>query len=204
MKFLTLFILLSAFLNLHGAEPYDSIEDLPFDSHGWFGNGDNLEKIINEKQPQVVIEVGSWLGLSTRFIAGNIPEGAKVYAVDTWRGSPQESVHLQDPRLPYLYQLFLSNVKHAGLADKIIPIRMDSLEAAKALKVKADLIYIDASHDTASVLADILHWYPHLKPDGVMCGDDWFWDTVRLAVQICARKFDKNIYSNGNFWCFID
>ena len=204
MKILMLFIMLGAFIRPHAVEPYDSIEDLPFDPHGWFGNGDKLEKIINEKQPQVVIEVGSWLGLSTRFIAGSVPEGAKVYAVDTWGGSPQENVHLQDPRLPYLYQLFLSNVKHAGFADTIIPIRMDSLEAAKALNVQADLIYIDAAHDTASVLADITHWYPHLNPDGVMCGDDWKWDSVRVAVEICARHFKKNIYSNDNFWCFID
>ena len=143
MNILTLFILLGAFFKLNAVEPYDSITDLPFDSHGWFGNGTKLEKIINEKRPQIVIEVGSWLGLSTRFIAGKVAEGAKVYAVDTWRGSPGESVHLQDPRLPYLYQQFLSNVKHAGLTDKIIPVRMDSLEAARALNIQADLIYID-------------------------------------------------------------
>ena len=113
-------------------------------------------------------------------------------------------MHLQDPRLPYLFQQFLSNVKHAGLTDKIIPVRMDSLEAAKTLNIQADLIYIDASHDTASVITDIMSWYPHLKTDGVMCGDDWLWDTVRLAVQICARRFGKKIYSEENFWCFID
>jgi predicted O-methyltransferase YrrM len=203
MKFLTLFVLLGAFFKVHAVEPYDSINDLPFDSHGWFCNGTKLEKIINEKQPQIVIEVGSWLGLSTRFIAKNVPEGAKVYAVDTWRGS-QESVHLLDPRLPYLYQLFLSNVKHAGLTEKIIPIRMDSLEAAKALNVQADLIYIDASHDTASVVADIMHWYPHLKEDGVMCGDDWLWDSVRAAVQSSAPRLGKKIYSEENFWCYVD
>jgi len=95
-------------------EPYASIADLPFDEHGWFGNARQLEPILAANQPKIVIEVGSWLGCSTRFIASRIDEDAVVYAIDTWKGSPEEAVHMQDPRLPHLYQLFLSNVKHAG------------------------------------------------------------------------------------------
>lgn len=122
-------------------EPYNSINDLPFDGHGWFINGNQLEPILNSYRPKTVIEIGSWLGSSTRFIAEHIPEGSMLYAVDTWRGSPNEPVHMQDPRLPFLYQLFLSNIKHAGLTHKIIPVRMESLEAAKALNVRADDLF---------------------------------------------------------------
>ena len=204
MKFFTYFLLFGAFAQLNAVEPYDSIDDLPFDGHGWFSNKAPLEKVMNEKQPKIVIEIGSWLGSSTRFLAEKIVEGGKVYAIDTWRGSPGEAIHLQDSRLPYLYQLFLSNVKHAGLTHQIIPIRMESLEAAQALNVMADLIYIDASHDTASVIADIMHWQSHLNPDGIMCGDDWLWGSVRNAVEQCAVSLDKKIYAEGNFWCYLN
>lgn len=183
-------------------EPYRSINDLPFDEHGWFSNANQLKAIIKEKSPRVVIEVGSWLGLSTRFIASQLPRGGIVYAIDTWKGSPNESVHMADPRLPYLYQLFLSNVKHAKLTRKIIPIRMESLEAATALNVKADLIYIDASHNTSSVIQDIMNWYPHLNENGILCGDDWLWRSVKKAVIHCAPLLNKKENVNHNFWWY--
>jgi predicted O-methyltransferase YrrM len=77
---------------------------------------------------------------------------------------------------------------------------MASLEAAQALNVQADLIYIDGAHDTESVYADIIAWYPHLAEGGVLCGDDWTWSTVILAVQMAARDLNLQIIANGNFW----
>lgn len=180
--------------------PYASINLLPFDSHGWFGNGPQLKKCLDEVNPTTVVEVGSWLGCSTRFIAATLSERGKLYAVDTWRGSPEEEVHQKDPRLPILYQLFLSNTVQAGFAHTIVPIRMKSVEAANALNVKADLIYLDGAHDTNSVYEDIINWYPHLNEGGIMCGDDWLWDTVRVAVEIGAQIYGKKIYAEGNFW----
>lgn len=207
-KFISL-ILISGFLSSNSInltaelpEPYRSINDLPFDPHGWFGNADQLAACFKERPISNVIEVGAWLGCSTRFLASSVVKGGKVYAVDTWLGSPQEDVHMQDPRLPYLYQLFLSNVKHAQLSHIIIPVRMDSLEAAKALNVKADLIYIDGAHDTESVFQDIVSWYPHLKPNGIMCGDDWGWPTVQTAVIQAAQLLNKSVSPSGNFWRF--
>lgn len=183
-------------------EPYGYIQDLEFDGQGWFGNSKPLGGLIQDKPIQTIIEVGSWLGLSTRFLASHLPDHGKVYAVDTWQGSPLETVHMKDPRLPYLYQLFLSNVKHAGLTHKIVPVRMNSQEAAKALSVKADLIYIDAAHDTASVYKDIMAWYPHLTKQGVMCGDDWKWKSVQKAVIQAANDLDKTIWTEDNFWMY--
>lgn len=182
-------------------EPYRSIIDIPFDSHGWFVNERPLENILKRKNPQTVIEIGSWLGCSTRFIASHLEEGALLYAIDTWRGSEE---HVGNDHLPYLYSTFLSNIKHARLTDKIVPIRMESLEAAKNLSLRADLIYIDAAHDTVSVKKDIMNWYPHLNGEGVMCGDDWLWESVRKAVVECAQILGKEIYTDNNFWSYSE
>lgn len=184
-------------------EPYHSIKDLPFDDHGWFHNQDQLYISLNSQEVTTVIEVGSWLGSSTRFIARNIPENGVVYAIDHWQGSSNEDVHMQDPRLPQLYHLFLSNVKQAGLAKKIVPVRMSSSEAASALNVMADLIYLDASHDTESVYKDIMLWLPHVKEGGILCGDDWWWDSVKAAVNMAADELNLGVYSSGNFWKFV-
>ncbi|MEI8125147.1 MAG: class I SAM-dependent methyltransferase [Parachlamydiaceae bacterium] len=198
-------VLLTFCISLSGdiPEPYKSIKNLPFDDHGWFVNSKQLQTLIEDYQPEIVIEVGSWLGASTRFIASHLQSSGLLYAVDTWAGSPNEpAYYIKDSRLPYLYQLFLSNVKHAGLTNKIIPVRMDSIEAANALDVQADLIYIDAAHDTTSVFNDILAWTPHLKQDGIMCGDDWSWKSVQIAVIQAAEILNCEVVSSGNFWMF--
>jgi len=182
-------------------EPYCSIKVLPFDGHGWFGNAPQLLNAMEDKQIETVIEVGSWLGSSTRFLADYVAQEGKVYAIDTWRGS-DEDIHKQDPRLAYLYQQFLSNVIHAGLTNVIIPCRMKSLEAASALQVQADLIYLDAAHDMLSVHNDIINWYPHLKPNGIMCGDDWTWPSVQDGVRAAAAKLNLTIAAEENFWRF--
>lgn len=184
-------------------EPYQSINYLPFDNTGWFVNEVPLKACLKEKHIKTVIEVGSWLGSSTRFIANNTPEDAIVYAVDTWGGSwtPSQKIYFEnDPRVPYAYQLFLSNVKHANLAHKIIPVRMFSLEAATALNVSADLIYIDACHEEESVYNDIKAWILHLNPGGTMCGDDWQWDSVRRGVCRAAQELNLQVDGSGYFW----
>jgi predicted O-methyltransferase YrrM len=202
MKYLSIILvtgcLLTRLTEAEIPEPYKSTRDLPFDPHGWFPNARQLAACFQEKPIAVVIEVGAWLGVSTRFLASSVQPGGKVYAVDTW--SPTEEVYMTDPRLPCLYQLFLSNVKHAQLTDTIVPVRMTSLEAAQALNVKADLIYIDAAHDTVSVREDILAWAPHLEEGGILCGDDWPYPPVQAAVKEAAKKLDRSIYSSERFW----
>lgn len=197
-----LFAPLMAETNEDIPEPYRSIQDIPFDGWGFFYNGNQLIPHLNSRNIKTAIEVGSWTGCSTRFIASNLAEGGKLYAVDTCLGTLNEPVHQQDPRLPFLYQLFLSNVKHANLYHKIIPIRMESLEAAVALNVMADFIYLDAAHDADSVYKDIHAWMKHLNEGGLMCGDDWTWETVREAVYKAAVDFNKEVKYDANFWWY--
>lgn len=183
--------------------PYSLVKTLPFDDHGWFVNQHQLKKMIANNKVETVIEVGSWLGKSSRFIASQLPEKGKLYCVDTWQGTILSNGHrMKSQRLTTLYQQFLSNIKHANLTHKIIPIRMESMEAANALDIMADLIYIDAAHDTQSVMKDIYGWYPHLKQGGVMTGDDWHWKTVQIAVRECAETLKKKVCYEDNFWWY--
>ncbi|NGX47059.1 MAG: hypothetical protein K1000chlam3_00428 [Chlamydiae bacterium] len=181
---------------------YDHIKPLPFDPHGWFNNQTALEKIFNTREIHTVIELGSWAGLSTIFFGQAVGPAGRVYAIDTWQGSPTEDAHKNDPRLKNLYQLFLSNIKHAELQEIVIPFRMRTDEAARALDLTADLIYVDADHTTEQVCRDIINWHSHLNPGGIICGDDWDWKSVRKGVKKAAQHLHMQIETEGNFWFF--
>ncbi len=188
-------------------EPYSSIECVfPFDSGGWYANADRIEQLIKAGNVKTVVEVGCWLGLSTRHMATLLPPNGKVYAVDHWKGSVEHQVgaSFHSPVLFRLYEQFLSNVIHANLTDKIVPIRMDSLEAAKMYAEMSlplpDLIYIDASHDYDSVYADIQAWYPFVQGHGIICGDDWHHFPIVKAVHTFAKEHRLRIEVGNNCW----
>ncbi len=69
-------------------EPYSSIQQLPMDNfnHNWF-QGENrlqLKRLIEKYQPLIIVELGSWLGNSTIYMAELLRENGKLYAVDNW------------------------------------------------------------------------------------------------------------------------
>jgi predicted O-methyltransferase YrrM len=188
-------------------KPYsDLTELLPFNNHGWYSNPIWIEKLMKNNKITIALEVGSWLGLSTRHIASLLQPNGKLYAVDTWQGSVEHQENFQQTAamLPTLYQQFLSNMIHAKLTDIVIPMKMTSLEAAPILLGelnKVNLIYIDAAHDTISVLNDIRAYFPFIENNGgILCGDDWWHDPVKVAVRIFAQERKLTIYASDNFW----
>lgn len=181
-------------------EPYCSVHLMPFNNGGWYLNAEPIAALVLKYKVKTIVEIGSWMGLSTRHMATLIPEDGKVFAVDTWEGSPNEQ---HDPEiLCTLYDQFLSNVIHTGLTHKIIPIRMTSLLASQTLKVNPDLIYLDATHTYDAVYNDLCAWFPHVKGRGVFCGDDWAWGDhgVEQAVLRFAHENHLKVQTNGWFW----
>jgi len=181
--------------------PYNTVELLPYNPQGWYQNATSMEYLIQRSHAKVVVEVGCWLGLSTRHIAKTLPDSGIVYAVDHWKGSPNEDNSIFD--IPNLYRQFLSNVIHEDLTHKIVPMRMSSAEAASVFPVKPDLIYLDATHDFDNVFFDLLLWFPFVKGHGVICGDDYFWGydwPVKRAVDAFAKLHGLTVYNDGWLW----
>lgn len=197
-------------LESRAREAYEDAAEhlLPFDDHGWFkdSNRKALGKILRQKRIRTVVELGSWLGKSSRFIARHLVRGGKLYCVDTFEGGSDHKAGIEIDRLPTLYSQFLSNIIHAGLQDRVVPLKMTTLEAAAALenRVAPDLVYVDAEHTTEAVYADLCAWYPLVKSRGVLCGDDWLWESVRAAVEPFARENGLDVFYIGNFWVLSD
>lgn len=187
------------------------IEHFCDEIEGWFSYPDLYAYVVRnayEHRRYKFVEVGSWKGKSTAFMATEIINSKKditFYAVDTWNGSEEHrDINNQsyEPLLETdeLYGTFIKNT--APVHSAIFPIRMDSLRASKLFEDDSlDFVMIDAAHDYENVLADIKAWYPKIKKSGIMGGDDLDWEGTKRAV---TEYFGLNYYeADGKIWTMV-
>lgn len=177
---------------------------VPEDYNSMFFNHTQLGKVMH-KDMSVVIELGSWLGASTLFLLERAPH-ATVIAIDHWLGSIEHHIEnnpVYTDRLKTLYETFLVNCW--AYQDRLIPIRTTTLQGLQMvyfLGIVPDLIYVDASHDFDSVLADLEKSHSCF-PSALLVGDDWGWKSVRTAVEFFAQKHSFKIEAEESFWKII-
>jgi len=206
---LLLIIVFSMTFKLQSAEtasPYDLGQKLfPYSESDLFKNEKQLAAIIEKRRIHTIIEIGCWFGESTIFMAGLLPDNGKVYAIDSWIGYPRETYQITR----YVYERFLSNVVHAGLTDRIIPIRMTSLSANRIFtqyrNKKVDMVYIDGDHAYEAVYSDIKAWSPYVRTGGVLCGNLYAKNEkemhqIKKAVQDFCEQDRKTVSFDGYFW----
>lgn len=196
---------------------YDNLELLPEDLQGWNGDSKVFKNLIDNINPKVIIEVGTWKGLSAITMAEHIKhtnKSTKIYCVDTWLGAVEFwSSHKSTPErdlllkngYPNIYYQFLSNVVHRKVEDIIIPFPNTSHIGYLYFKhqnISADMIYIDASHEEFDVYYDIKRYMNILNINGVIFGDDYkHWEGVKKAVDKYAYENDLDVeLLENNFW----
>jgi hypothetical protein len=187
---------------------------------GWNGIGSTMQNRIKEKKPSVIVEVGSFLGHSTVMLGKNrktVDNDFVIYCVDTWLGSYEhwrkdfcDMLNLfgfYENGISGLYDQFVKNIILNDLHNNVVPIPCTSNVGCELLKfnnVKADFIYIDASHEAEDVYNDIKRYYPLLKDGGIMFGDDYPWDSVKAGVNRYCLEFNKKVESEDCvFWRIV-
>lgn len=153
---------------------------------GWFA-GHNKTALKAAMQPgnKVIVELGSWEGLSARWFCEEMPAGATLICIDHWEGS---SEHHRRPdwaeRLELLPLTFLDNLWE--YRDRVIPMKTTTLagmDELNRLGIVPDVLYVDAGHEEEFVLADVSKaldlWAD--KPTEIL-GDDWPHNSVRRGV----------------------
>ncbi len=147
---------------------------------GWFDFQSVYSKAVaTARDGAHFVEVGSWLGKSTAYMAVEIVKSHKKIrfdAVDTWQGSPEAIIqHVIDKYGVDAYEQFLKNLWN--VLDVVIPIRLPSVHAARLYRDNSlDFVYIDADHRYEFVKQDILAWRPKIKKGGVIAGHDYTQD----------------------------
>ncbi len=203
---------------IHAVDPYERFDAaaLPLDLQGWGSDTPAFKEIITKVRPRLIIEVGSWKGASAIHMADIVAAeklDAHIVCIDTWLGALEFWTDQSDPTRfgslklkngwPQVYYQFLANVVHKGHQSRITPFPQTSATAALWLRnygVKADLIYVDGSHEEDDVYADIIGYWDALAPRGVLFGDDWEWAGVRLAVERFAREQNVRIRHVADKW----
>jgi predicted O-methyltransferase YrrM len=175
-----------------------------FQIPGWFNYAESYDQIVHEiPEDGKIVEIGSFLGRSTHYLATSLmnanKENVKIYCVDTFEGS-SEHVNLKLPK--DFFSIFKENLKFFIGREMVIPCqgRSDSEDILNKFEDGSiDYIMVDGAHEHEPVLDDIQNWWPKLKSDGVMLGDDFDLESVSEAVRQMMPKLNTQGFSvNGS------
>ena len=187
-----------------GEEPFAGRSIAPelVDYQGWASDNPVLRQSIERVKPRIIVEVGVWKGSSVINMADylrHVGLDGVVIAVDTWLGAAE---HWLNPQYrtslkltggyPSLFNTFSANIASRHLEEYVVPLALDSLNAAQVIKhynLMPEILHIDGGHDYESVIADLRAWWPTLATGGILIGDDYHptgievWPEVRAAFH---------------------
>jgi predicted O-methyltransferase YrrM len=173
----------------------------------WF-DYESIYRMFVEKCPDHghIIEVGSWKGRSSVFLAVEIINSNKQIkfdCIDTWLGTINDQYHSVSIKRENnkLFELFLNNIE--PVKHIITPIRSTSLKASSLYQDESiDMIFIDADHSYEAATLDIEAWLPKVKKNGILAGHDYInhlYPGVKRAVDNMCKG---NIKIDGSSWIY--
>lgn len=184
---------------------------------GWGSNDAVFENLIRNVKPQIIVEVGTFLGASALHMAKvtqRLGLKTQIFCIDDFRSWVEfrdqfENIgSLNGDTL--LYYQFLQNIATFNQTESILPLPFSSELALIKLcerGVWADLVEIDASHEFLSVWSDINRGYRVLQPGGVIFGHDYFFTAdnrgVKRAVDLFAKIHRLKVKIDGDHWILI-
>jgi predicted O-methyltransferase YrrM len=140
-----------------------------------------------------IVEIGSWLGKSTCWIAQALKETEKenhFYAIDPHIGSVEHKGFVKAVG-GTTFDIFLQNIKKHKLQKQVEPIRKMSWDAINDINEPISFLFIDGSHEYKDVKKDFFEWFPKVKIGGIIAFHDNNWDGVKKVLD----EIDRNEFS---------
>lgn len=189
---------------LQAGERIESIQEMVSSVPGWMeqNEGAALYELARYLAPvPTVVELGSWKGKSTCWLASAIKDRGegKVHAVDLWNWKPgKRQIHADE-----VFDEFNLNLQKLGLAEYVETIRMKTVDASRKWRISKPigLLFIDASHRYAAVRADFEYWSPMVAVGGYIAFHDV--DTWPGPTQLVSElpKWFVKVETDGLWVC---
>lgn len=145
----------------------------------WRSEGARLAHLASlVPSDQVIVELGSYKGKSTAFLASGAKagDGAKVHAVDLWdlggQGSPGTAKWGFDRS--ETFAAFESQLRSAKVWSQVVAHRGDTVQVGRDWTgPPVGLLFVDGWHTAAQIGAEVDAWAPHLVPGGTIAFHDY-------------------------------
>lgn len=152
---------------------------------GWMDRTDLTWLASRACEHDKIVELGSYLGRSTRALGDHTP--GFVLAIDTWQnvGQPEEPLHGEAPFIPQdqLLTTFKRNCADLIAAKKVKILELDHSRLTNAsLDFKPNFIFIDGSHDKEAVYRDVAWAKLVAAPQALIAGHDIDMKTVQQGL----------------------
>jgi hypothetical protein len=141
-------------------------------------------------------EIGVERGKFSKVLCQSIP-GLSLLAVDAWATQPGYREHVTQQEL----DSFERETRRRLAKYRAHVIKGFSTDVARTVPDGSlCFVYIDARHDEASVLADLMAWMPKVRSGGICSGHDWNLQGVRSAVQDVTRHVSLTLDKSPSWW----
>jgi len=118
-----------------------------------------LRQFVQLLQPQHVLEIGTFSGYSTLWMAGALPEGGHI-----------DTLEINDE----MEDLIREGFERAGLSDRIRLHIGDALDILPTLNDSYEMVFIDA--DKREYVAYYQAVFDRVVPGGLIVADNVLWD----------------------------
>lgn len=163
---------------------------------GWMSEEELGWLAENAQRHRVIVEVGSFLGRSTRALGDHCP--GVVHAVDPWPDEvAADDVVGKKYRYPNKFIPFQQNLDDLIVTGKVIPHRTTFREGLFP-PASVDMVFIDGNHSYEAVMNDIRIARGVIEPGGLLCGHDYSrnWPGVVRAVDEAVGGENVNIFDS--------
>jgi predicted O-methyltransferase YrrM len=160
-----------------------------------------LHKALSSQRRKLIcVEIGSFLGASTCFIANAISSKSSLYCIDTWGNHAMKYCEKDNEKERNTKPEFDKNT--AKYKYKIITFQEWSDKAIALLRKKVkqvDFIFFDGDHNYEPVKSDWLLYSPLLKPGSLVAFHDTGWaDGVKKVIANYVSKKAVLVASEPN------
>lgn len=189
---------------------------------GWFSFGAAYDSMVERAcDGDTIVEIGVAFGRSLAYLGAKVIASQKrirIVAVDPWLDDRWEfpndypidaprpgwgGEHAEYARAlggPFNAFLHSMSAYAPDVLERTTVLRCKSSDAARIIGPCVGVL-IDGSHNYEDVVHDIALWKPHVRPGGLLAGDDYCEKDFPGVVRAVKEAFGEGGYqSSGTTW----